>query len=71
MSPAARLIAGRVIPERSGYYLGHRMAEARAVHDALPLMAVADCVTVLSAQPGGTVDGSNRRPASETSRSGA
>ena len=28
MSPAARLVLGRVIPERSGYYLGHRMAEA-------------------------------------------
>jgi hypothetical protein len=28
MSPAARLVNGRVIPERAGYYLGHRMAEA-------------------------------------------
>jgi hypothetical protein len=28
MSPAARLVNGRVLPERSGYYLGHRMAEA-------------------------------------------
>ena len=28
MSPAARLVNGRVVPERSGYYLGHRMAEA-------------------------------------------
>ncbi len=28
MSPAARLVRGRVIPERAGYYLGHRMAEA-------------------------------------------
>jgi hypothetical protein len=28
MSPAARRVNGRVIPERSGYYLGHRMAEA-------------------------------------------
>ncbi len=28
MSPAARLVSGRVLPERSGYYLGHRMAEA-------------------------------------------
>ncbi|HXE56501.1 MAG TPA: DUF2268 domain-containing putative Zn-dependent protease [Gemmatimonadales bacterium] len=27
MSPAARLVAGRVLPERSGYYLGYRMAE--------------------------------------------
>jgi len=28
MSPAARLVAGRVLPERSGYYLGYRMTEA-------------------------------------------
>jgi hypothetical protein len=28
MSPAARLVSGRVLPERSGYYLGHRMAES-------------------------------------------
>lgn len=28
MSPAARLVAGRVIPERAGYYLGYRMTEA-------------------------------------------
>ncbi len=28
MSPAARLVAGRVIPERAGYYLGYRMSEA-------------------------------------------
>lgn len=28
MSPASRLIGGRVIPERAGYYLGYRMAEA-------------------------------------------
>lgn len=27
MSPAARLMLGRVLPERCGYYLGHRMAE--------------------------------------------
>jgi hypothetical protein len=28
MPPAQRLVAGRVIPERSGYYLGLRLAEA-------------------------------------------
>ncbi len=28
MSPSARLVGGRVIPERSGYYLGYRMTEA-------------------------------------------
>ena len=28
MSPAARLVNGRVLPERAGYYLGYRLAEA-------------------------------------------
>src|SRR5437762_7789481 len=28
MSPAARLLAGKVLPERSGYYLGLRLVEA-------------------------------------------
>ena len=28
MSPTARLVSGRVLPERSGYYLGYRMTEA-------------------------------------------
>jgi len=28
MSPAARLVGGRVVPERSGYYLGYRMVES-------------------------------------------
>ena len=28
MSPSARLVGGRVIPERAGYYLGHRLSEA-------------------------------------------
>jgi hypothetical protein len=28
MSPSARLVHGRVVPERSGYYLGYRMVEA-------------------------------------------
>jgi len=28
MSPAARLVAGKVLPERSGYYLGHRLVES-------------------------------------------
>ena len=28
MSPAARLVGGRVLPERAGYYLGYRMTEA-------------------------------------------
>jgi hypothetical protein len=28
MRPSARLVGGRVLPERSGYYLGYRMTEA-------------------------------------------
>jgi hypothetical protein len=28
MSPAARLVGGRIVPERSGYYLGYRMVES-------------------------------------------
>jgi Predicted Zn-dependent protease (DUF2268) len=28
MSPSARLVGGRVIPERAGYYMGYRMTEA-------------------------------------------
>ncbi|HEU5050010.1 MAG TPA: DUF2268 domain-containing putative Zn-dependent protease [Gemmatimonadales bacterium] len=39
MSPSARLVGGRVIPERAGYYIGYRMAEAlvaeRGIADAL------------------------------------
>jgi hypothetical protein len=39
MSPNSRLVAGRVLPERAGYYLGYRMAEAlvaeRGIADAL------------------------------------
>jgi hypothetical protein len=39
MSPSARLVSGRVLPERSGYYLGYRMTEAlvaqRGIADAL------------------------------------
>ena len=39
MSPSARLVAGRVLPERAGYYIGYRMAEAlvaeRGIADAL------------------------------------
>lgn len=28
VGPAARLVQGKVVPERCGYYIGHRMAEA-------------------------------------------
>ena len=36
MSPTARLVGGRVLPERSGYYLGHRMTEALVGERGLP-----------------------------------
>jgi hypothetical protein len=36
MSPSARLVGGRVIPERAGYYLGYRMAEAMVGTRGLP-----------------------------------
>jgi hypothetical protein len=36
MSPSARLVAGRVIPERAGYYLGYRMTEALVADRGLP-----------------------------------
>lgn len=39
MSPSSRLVAGRILPERAGYYLGYRMAEAlvarRGIAEAL------------------------------------
>ena len=39
MSPTARLVGGRVLPERAGYYLGYRMTEAlvaqRGIGDAV------------------------------------
>lgn len=45
MSPAQRLVAGKVIPERAGYYLGWRMSEAavtdRGIAAALRLSATA------------------------------
>ena len=44
MSPSARLVGGRVLPERAGYYLGHRMTEAlvaeRGLAEALRAPAV-------------------------------
>jgi hypothetical protein len=39
MSPAARMVGGKIIPERAGYYLGDRMVEAivseRGIAEAL------------------------------------
>jgi hypothetical protein len=36
MSPSARLVGGRVLPERSGYYLGYRMTEALVAQRGIP-----------------------------------
>lgn len=36
MTPAARQVHGRVLPERAGYYLGARMAEALVMERGLP-----------------------------------
>ncbi len=47
MSPAARLVQGRVVPERGGYYLGWRMAEpmvsARGIRESLRASAQDVC----------------------------
>lgn len=47
MSPSARLVNGRVLPERAGYYLGWRMADAivRELGIAAALRASAEDVT--------------------------
>ena len=35
LTPAARIVLGRVLPERSGYYLGERLAEALVAEQGL------------------------------------
>jgi len=35
MSPSARLVGGRVLPERSGYYLGYQMTEPLVIEHGL------------------------------------
>lgn len=49
MSPAQRLVGGRVIPERAGYYLGWRLVETavaeRGIAEAIRLAA--DAITAL------------------------
>jgi len=39
MTPAARTVQGRVLPERSGYYLGARMTEALVAERGLAAAA--------------------------------
>ncbi|HEX9730203.1 MAG TPA: DUF2268 domain-containing putative Zn-dependent protease [Gemmatimonadales bacterium] len=56
MSPAQRLVAGKVVPERSGYYVGRRMVEGavvtRGIAEALRLDArdIADAEDAQGAQ---------------------
>lgn len=49
MSPASRLVNGKVIPERSGYYLGHRMTEALTHRVGLAAAARTDALEFLAA----------------------
>lgn len=53
--PAQRIVAGKVIPERSGYYLGHRMVEplvnGRGIAAALRA-AAEECLDVASFEDG-------------------
>lgn len=49
MSPAARLLKGRVLPERSGYYLGARMAEALVLERGVAAAARASAAEFTSA----------------------
>jgi hypothetical protein len=55
MSPAARLVQGRVLPERGGYYLGARMTEALVAERGIAFAARAatdEFVRAQQAQPG-------------------
>jgi len=49
MTPAARQVMGRVLPERSGYYLGARMAEALVMEQGLPAAARAHASAFMAA----------------------
>ena len=57
MSPAARLVQGRVLPERGGYYLGARMAEALVMERGIAwaARAAADEFTAAQNQQGRAV----------------
>ncbi len=57
MSASARLINGRVLPERSGYYLGWRMADAivNQLGIAAALRASAEDVTAAEEASRGTL----------------
>lgn len=56
MSPAARLVQGRVLPERSGYYLGARMAEALVLERGVAAAARAAAAEFIAADARRTPD---------------
>lgn len=49
MTPAQRLVAGKVIPERAGYYLGHRMTEAAVARHGIARTLRMDATACLDA----------------------
>jgi hypothetical protein len=51
MSPAARLVQGRVLPERAGYYLGARMTEALVAERGITYAARAAADEFARARP--------------------
>jgi len=60
MSPAARLVQGRVLPERSGYYIGARMAEALVAERGMAVAVrapVADFAAAATRQSAGRAVG--------------
>jgi uncharacterized protein YjaZ len=46
VSAAQRLVGGKVIPERAGYYLGHRMVEAFAADRGIARALRADATDI-------------------------
>jgi hypothetical protein len=56
MSPAARLVEGRVLPERGGYYLGARMTEALVTERGAAFAARAAAEEFAAAQGRGGAD---------------
>lgn len=50
MSAAARLVNGKVLPERAGYYLGHRMIEPHLLQAGLPQTVRAAAAAIRAAE---------------------
>jgi hypothetical protein len=55
MTPAQRLVGGRVVPERSGYYIGRRLAETAVAERGIAagLRLAADAITLLDERASG------------------